>query len=595
MKKYSRAIVVLCIGAGLLIYPLIAKGFTSFAHWLPTTNHCLLGLSSGSCGYNPSSGWATFSLGEAVAALGLFLAVIQLADPLKKLTLKINKKLRLVGFLLLGVGFLSILIASVVPHTPVNYKVFSFPIFWEIIGYFCFIGAPSVYYYASSKKGRLFKPKLKAAQHFYDEMLDALAKDQPGYREAVAEILVTNADELLSAIKKLTPYESRFSFDGKEMPPELEYAKYASDLVEIVLSERKVANILATQRIDYLFDLLALIKKHRLTTRAIRNGVDRIFEELYEDRNSHLYKQLERGGLTLYAPLYDVLFGDREMFFVSQLYALNAWNRYGVSDEVKFSEGYVKVYLHALEQAVKAYGFRGASPVEGLAGAIEELPEYGDSLAMLDDNYERGKLSVNTKIMMDLVRFLGNTFPNTYKDAIEAGTATDYELNATAAQNYRGSLTASYAEAVAEFLQAFSIQGKDDEAVWLHVHGLTTNVLDIFDDGGRYANIRARFFEKIWKKIKENVEQGFYPVVIRYYIQIFNFEGAEQPQWRKDERNRLYAYMKTELAPRLVKGELMRNGDLKEKRLLPDSITFNKRTKRFYRANSKKAIVWELK
>jgi hypothetical protein len=142
------------------------------------------------------------------------------------------------------------------------------------------------------------------------------------------------------------------------------------------------------------------------------------------------------------------------------------------------------------------------------------------------------------------------------------------------------------------------MQDKDDDMIRIHLMDLTDAILPLIDDednSTRFANMRSRFFERIWEKIVRNVERGHYPVVIRYYLQLFNFEDPTRPQWIKDERNKLYAYMRKELAPRLVKGEHMLNGDLKEKRLLPDIIKFNKVTKRFYVADKTKPIAWKIK
>lgn len=591
-KKHIIGIAVLAISLLVVLIPVLSMLVGLIGSWLPTSHNCVLGLADGVCNYQPTNIPVNFSMGEAVAAVGVFLAVVQLADPIRRIALRINKRLRNVGTGLLIAGFLSILVASIIPHLTFNSKLISYPIFWEVIGYMCFLIAPLIYFYATSKIRRLFKPKLKRARDFYFALLDALANGQPAYIEAVTRIFANNIEELTKAAKELSPF-GVFSED-REIPKELEYAKYASDLIEIVLSEQKVAELLATQRIDILFVVLTAIKENDLRSYSAINGVEKIFEALYESPNSHLYNQLERSGLTLYAPLYEFLFADDGLFFVSHMHALSAWNRYGVKDSVQETEGYTKVYIEALETAVNKYGFSYASPFQELNNALSKLKDHAEKIARLEDKNERGKLSTNSLIMMAIETYLGHTFPLSYKDAVEKGTATDYEISASSNSRGYGSLTNEYAKVLAKFFEVFYLSGNDDENVRMQVHSLTSEVVPIHDDGSLYENIRTRFFEHIWKKIKDNVERGHYPVVIRYYLQEFNGEDTSQPQWRKDERNRLYAYMKTEVVPRLFKKELMLGGGLKEDKLLPDTIVFRRNTKRFYRKGKTSPIAWSI-
>jgi hypothetical protein len=411
-KENLFTFIVMGIALIVLVWPLLEAAVGAIIGWLPTQDTCSFGLSNGACSYDPVTGPINFSLGEAVAGVGIFLAVTQLAEPVRKLAIRINDRLRLTSLVLLTVGFVSILISSFIPHLTGHYKILSTPLTWEIIGYLCFITAPIIYYYATTKRTHLFKPNLKSAERFYDELLGALGTGKPEYAEAALNIFMANAVEIFRAAKLLEPHLGHFDDDNREVPDNLEYARYANDLIVILLSEQRVANLLATQRIDYLFHLLELIRENYLTEGAVLTATEKIFEQLFEDPNSHLYNQLERSGLTLYAPLYDFLFGDEHLFFVGQVNALKSWGHYGVGDDVKLNEKYVKVYLEVLEVAIKRYGFKNNhSAVRALGYALGNLRKYAEGICRLEDPYEKGKVSTNSSIMMDIEHFFGHTFP----------------------------------------------------------------------------------------------------------------------------------------------------------------------------------------
>jgi len=595
-KKYDRSLIVLGIALLILLWPTLSELAILIVNWFPTVNTCLFGMSSQSCIYNPANGSVNFSMGEALAGIGLFFAIIQLAEPSRKIALKLNTRLSLMSIALLIIGLISILLSAIMPQIPSHYKIISTPLAWEILGYLCFIAAPIIYYRATTKINKLFRPNEKSAKRFYYVLLDAIANGKPEYAEAAMNIFMANASEIFQAAKRLAPYDDRFH-DSQEIPENLSYIKYANDLIAIILSEPRIARMLATQRVDYLFNILELIREQHLTSGAVLTGTEKIFEELFENQNSHLYTQLERGGLTLYAPLYDFLFGDEYLFFVGQLNVLNSWNRYGANDDIKFSEKYVKVYLEGLETAIRQYGFKNDHTVREINNALKKLREYAESVSRLDDPYIKGKVSKNSSILMSIEHFFGHTFPALYNDALQTGTVVDYELNATIDRHGTdGSLTGVYAISVAKLFEAYGMQDKDDDMKRIHLMTLTDALLPLFDDGNNeYTNMRSRFFEKIWEKIKQNVENGYYPVVLRYYLQIIGFESPAQPEWRKEERNKLFDYMKKELVPRLVNGEHMANGDLKEERLLPGTIKFNKKRKRFFHIDETNPIPWRIR
>ena len=89
-----------------------------------------------SCLYNPAQpSLVYFSVGDAIAALALTLAIQQFLNPIYRFRLRAYG-LR-IGYLILPVflGFVFSVIAALLPSLPLSRRYFlEYPIVWEIIG-----------------------------------------------------------------------------------------------------------------------------------------------------------------------------------------------------------------------------------------------------------------------------------------------------------------------------------------------------------------------------------------------------------------------------------------------------------------------------
>lgn len=69
---------------------------------------------------------------------------------------------------------------------------------------------------------------------------------------------------------------------------------------------------------------------------------------------------------------------------------------------------------------------------------------------------------------------------------------------------------------------------------------------------------------------------------VKVFIQLIYWKNGNLPAWYLEERDKLIKYLYRELAPRIVKGELMANyKDKKEIELLPDNIIFDGESNKF--------------
>ena len=82
---------------------------------------CVYGLLSRICSYDPQSAPVYFSLGEAVATLGLTFTALQLSNAISKIVLQIKERyVRDMIWYMSVLGLFMVLIASIIPQFPHN-------------------------------------------------------------------------------------------------------------------------------------------------------------------------------------------------------------------------------------------------------------------------------------------------------------------------------------------------------------------------------------------------------------------------------------------------------------------------------------------
>lgn len=540
-----------------------------FTSILEQGQNCLYGLGNRLCGYNPHSPPINFSLGEAIAAIGLIFAVYQLASPIWKITLDIKERLRYLPLIFITVGLISIFMASFITQINFLNPPFSYSVFWEHIGFIAFILSPlSLLIIANGSKNMFNK---RRAKRFYHILIQKASTGKQEELEAVITIVRNNLEKLTSAISTI---EYKFK---NELTKEDLHAVYAKSLLNLILSEKPIADYIVTYRIDFLFNFIDFIKEKKLTGNTVGLGFQKLMKRLFQNPNSYLYKQLDYQGVTLYAPIYDTLFED--LRFVQEFSVLEMWFEFGVDKDIQEREDYIKVFIQAINKAIKANKFSDNSISTKIANAFNDLDDYILHILWFNKT-SKEKLQ---SIMTQLEFFLGDNFPDAYSDAVENKTISNEEINSKKTKRlYDQSLSTRYCKTLAEFLgRIANIEDRDMERHW--AMSATDKILPINDDNGMFDNLRKIFLEYLWEKIEDNVKDGLFPAVLRIYIQLMYWNNPDMPQWRKDERKKLIKYLNKELKPRLIKNELMANyKDKKATQLLPNDLVFMKNTKKFY-------------
>lgn len=505
------------------------------------------------CFYNPHNPPIYFSLGDALAAVGLLFAVIQLISPIKKMTLEIKglngKRL----WLLIGSSLLSILIATNIPQLqylgipqPLNYALF-----WEVCGFIIFVVTIIWFWFKAGSHWNMFSNK--NAEQFFDVILREVANEKDGHLEASINILDSNLEKIINALKAKGDDEAN---------------KYASALLDYVLSEKEVLKYIVTNRIDFLFRFLFLVKESGISRRELGFVVSKIIGDLYNNPESYLYRQLDdHRGVSLYAPIYEEIF-KKDKSFIREFSPLREWRAYGVSEELLLNASFIDVYLKSIEEVIESDGFSDRQICDQLSSALYELETFVRRANWTSKDPDKWCGS-------QVGDFLGRTFPDLYRKAETDGTISNFEKQYTeGTRKYRQNISASYAQALVDYLGLLA--NHENRSMERHYAlEATDRVLSIFKSESGFVNVRKYFFEFIWTQIEDNVKSGHFPPTLRIYLEIMLWNGSDMPHWRKAERKKLVEFLYSELAPRLEKNDLM--ADYKTPKrdiLLPDYVKY---------------------
>jgi|GEM_PF-4707399 len=534
--------------------------------------------------YDPAHPTMYFSLGEAVGALSLIFAAYQLKSPRWDLALRIRGwGQRNLIWILSGFGALAIIAAAGVTLLPQGSlpAPFSYPITYELLGTIAFVLAPFSFLLFASRTRGLFTPR--RAKRFYHHLHAALLREGGHSADVVIDLLWANLEPLSRSLAELRPrWQTAAPADTRALSNEEQCAEYANATLTVLLGDPKVANGIATGRIDFVLALFHYAKQYGVTRDGARNGIDRLLEALLRNDRSGLYTQLDWRGTSLSANIYEAIFSEPFVLRTfSPFSSAHVW-----SMQHPLTEQYLDVYLKALEHALEAFwDAKCPSDLEvELRRGLHHLGEYCQRLG-----YEvRGK-NTSTEAFARLNQigmFLGSTYINAYRRALTKGSISEPERNAVSYGDYHGTVNQGYAEAVFEYLQAWSLtEPSDAEQMRLcalhgtmHLLGVSTSSED------EVAPIRIALTELIWEHIAgpdiSNI-RGFFPPVARAYIALIGL-GNSKEGVRNAEYKRLAGFLYSQLAPKIEAGDKMVDKKTTfEAGLLPPQVTFDRATRRF--------------
>lgn len=539
------------------------------------------------CTYDLLSHTIYFSLGEAIGAVALFFTAYQLSKPSWRIISSIRPWWqRWLPFALLALGLLSILLSALVTEIPIYIlsSPYNHPILYEVTGFVLFLVATLSYIIFSSKAKGIFGKW--NYEKFYQVILNEIAKATPETIEACVNIIKANLSQLAESAKKNKDFVFLRTEEEREefRKPERVRSEYARAVLDTILSEKKVAVYIANGRLDFLFHFISEVKRNDLTKRSLWSVSESLLKCLFEDRNSHLYNQLRHGGLSVSANLYEVLFYDQKI--LDNLDTLDTWNSYLIEDEgLLLEEKYLKVYLKALENALEGYWFSPAGNFghQSFNSGFRNLGDYARRLVYFA-NQDATKMTQAVRLLNSIANFSEDIFIRKYEKAVQENKATSSDINVDHDRNIGSSITAHYVFFLSEFLESLAmLDGEGEEVRMIALHASMSVLSGIASPSGEaFTNLRSVCRSLIWGKIRDNVEKGHFPAILRVYLSFMSFNSSNLDPHYVEERNKLITYLESTLKPKILAGEKMINDkDLMEEALLPKSVVFNRETGKF--------------
>jgi hypothetical protein len=532
---------------------------------------CLFGMIQGaSCSSDASGIPVYFSLGEAIGAFGLIFAVYQLRRPSWDMVLNIRPPWqRHLVWYLSGLGLTAVALAAISTQSPRAWlrPPFNVPLAFELCGFIFFVAAPLSLLILGTRKVRLYRTE--SCERFYQQLTREISRARPETLDAVIDVVGSNLAEICSTLR--VPNVSKAKQESKRA----NVAMYSNAVFDAIVGDARVANQIATARLDFLFFLVREIKQHQLHRSDFDIGLSSLFRSLFDNPRSFLYSQLERGGLALSANPYEALFADMQL--VNSLLPFSNWNTWSLYSR-KRDPKYLSIYLMALEKATESY-WRQPELQYGPVGVVDgfrQLQGYMRSVSM-----RAPRKPFDTNVLLELSLFLGHTVRWAFYKVSEEKLISQGELDATRQGHIAITVSSAYAESLYRFfemlgalevsedtLRAFAITSSE------HIFGLNAVAGDVFE------GIRKIFYGLLWEKIEQNAD-GLYPAVLPILILTVGMRIGEPASEHGQQRQRLIHFLETRIRPKLLAGAKMADKRPMEKVLLSTHVEFNRATGNF--------------
>ena len=275
----------------------------------------------GLCNYDPSGPASTyFSVGDAIAALAFTLAVQQFLKPI--FIFRLNAR-GISLFWLYGLvfcGFLSAMIAAVLPSLPIDRELpFAYPIVWEIIGASLFAISYGLLAFGSIwplriKEGQV--PKfVKAAAGYLAE------REEKDYVDLGREIL-RNLPELMNKASFIDHRWQRISaFYQFTHRKKIEDAAYASSLLRIMSDSRFCRTLI--DGCPWLVDsTIRTIAEKQMTTSSAERFIQEISVQALQSDSGIMAREMGYQGFSHAPVLSESLFSN---FHILQTFRPLSW------------------------------------------------------------------------------------------------------------------------------------------------------------------------------------------------------------------------------------------------------------------------------
>jgi hypothetical protein len=505
-----------------------------------------VGLSAlGSCLYNPAQpSTIYFSIGEAVSALALTLAVQQFFSPIYRFRLRAYGLRLLYLIIPVFLGFGCTVIAALLPSLPLAHQsFFEYPIVWEVLG-----GVFTALSYATMavlmlRPARVYPINLKA---FVGAAATFLTEADDSDRVRFAEDLLfprnlTRLIEAASAWARAEHYGSMVEFERlREIGApqviqgrapisafylfghrkELEAASHAGTLLRI-LSDPQFCSVLVRRCPWLTVSVLGYISAHRLYAEQLTPFIRQLASQALMSEESIVAKEIGFEGFGATPFLSNSLFGDWYMLF--QYDPLHNMH-FEMGGEL--TEGYVdrlnSVAKLIVQTAVKNQDLYPQGYMLSVHSAYENL--YRSLAFGRYKEVTSGFLAGLHVGMSQIYKELQNALEKIPMEQLIGLYAEKDESNPW------DHLVAAVAEIVYDSLESLanSFEGIDDRN-WSHAISVFHDIFPSFGDQAvGFDPLQQRLAIKLVDKLRDNM-RGYYPSISRVLLAVIGpYDRREQ-------------------------------------------------------------------
>lgn len=501
-------------------------------------------------------------LGGALAAFGLILTVYQLRKPQWDIILRIRGWWQRNIFWMFSIaGLLLVLFRIIVPETIIFSYTFPFsnPLFYEISACIFFVFSPLSLILFSTRTKNLFNNK--TARRFYVVLVTEISKTDNERTGSVLEILLDNIENICKAAR------------GRGYSKEVNESARA--ILDVVLSERSVVKILTTQRLDALISIIDSYKQFDISRYQTDIGFSRILSNLFFDKDSFCYKQLDASGLSLSMNLYSSIFESPQILSNFDLFSSSVL---GYSDRKTINENGIEVLIKALSTSIGVYLKNDGIPARHINNGLSYLSDiFGDLCQQFSADTKRGNDDIReVSWKMHLISsFLGHDYPFIcYRDEL-CSTVVDKEKVVPEVSFYSDdTINAGVAGALYKSFEQLSyVENTNDvyHTVLTLLHGMMYNY--------EYKiGYRVAFEKRMWEQIYANVIKRHYPAALRPYLEVVGFclasDESQRHGWIGEQAERMRRLLYVDLKPLLDSSMQMVNKAYMKEELLPSSMQY---------------------
>jgi hypothetical protein len=497
-----------------------------------------LGLSVlGSCLYNPAQpNPIYFSVGNAIAALALTLAVQQFLTPIYRFRLRAYGLK--ISYLILPVfaGFVCSVFAALLPNLPVPRRsLLEYPVVWELFGAFMIASAygaaaliifrpASIYWFnlisfiragatllteADDTERTRFAEDLLIHPHNMTRLIRyARARENADHHASVIEFERLGEIGAPLVIHGRAPISAFYLFAHRK---ELTDASDAATFLR-VLCDPHFCSVLVRRCPWLTASFLKYLSAKHLHTREVESFVQEIAHQSIAGEESIIGKETGYEGFGVIPMLSDSLFGN---WFILSHYRPMQKMYHSVRGEL--TEGYVSrlnlVSKTILETAIREKDWYPQGYMGGVHGAYESVLHH-----LMYRQYKDVPVGLSVSLHMgiaDLYKEIGKAF-----DKMPVERLMPLYANKARPDRWEN-LVAEIAAIVYESLESIanSFQGYDDPN-WHHAISVFQDVFPVYGDIPiGFDPFQQRLAIMLIEKLSQNM-QGFYPSISRVLLAV---------------------------------------------------------------------------